>query len=961
MANGDVGTTPGQKASHLRAQARLDGPAGHEVVPVLTGILMSACQLTGAAFGVALVGDSDHGVTDIACAGIPEQNLGDANGAPGWHAFLAALLEAPQPLLLKDVRAHRASYHVPDRHPAMTNLLGAPLHLRDGSSGYLYVANKAEGEEFSPEDERTVLTLAAAAGLAVHAHRLVRNKPRRLRWLDAIAELVHLLHGDVERETGLRSVADLLREAAGADTSVIALIDPGDEEGHVIVDAASGLGAELMSGARLPRTPFLDEAIDTDRPIVSDDVTQDVHLAPPIPWVPSLSVLGPGLFLPLRTPTTSLGAMFVAWRRDSPQVQHVESIATLAIPFARAAALVLQRHDDQQVRIRQQRWMDAGAEITRLLLEEVAPHEVMSTVTRQIRSISGAAYTAIALTDHLGPQRTVIFDVIDGLGLEHAAGVRVPCPNPLAMVIESGQPIIASDISRDARYDPPPAWRDALSDLGLVMFMPLQTRREIQGALIVGWRRGSPEERIARNDAPLVESFADKIALSLQRVRTNEDRDRRQGWLDACGELTRRLAGDADQDATLRRVIRLLRKVSGADFGAIIMLDQTPRDSASLVILEGYGERHYTRHQISHRGLVAAAIESGRIFVSEDFTQEEGYNPPPEMADQLSSVGLGMVIPLVASGEILGALFAGWRRGSPHERPARREVALVETFADQTAIALQRGRVQLEHDRSERWLEATAEMARLLIGEVDRDEAMALVIRQLRGISGADVGGVLLVDPIDPTSMRVVDFRGPGIPPVSPDARSPRIGLVARVIETGQPFVSEDYPHQPGHNPPAEWRDALSKMGLGMIMPLTAGDEVLGVLFAGWLRDSPHAAAAREESTEVQTVADLAALALQRVRAQDDRERVHLLEDRELIAYKLHDAVLQRLFAVGLRLHSASAVSTEPPVQHRLRQAVDDLEATTDRVRSTIEHLSGDGSDPDGTSDTDGRSNGAAG
>jgi signal transduction histidine kinase len=130
-----------------------------------------------------------------------------------------------------------------------------------------------------------------------------------------------------------------------------------------------------------------------------------------------------------------------------------------------------------------------------------------------------------------------------------------------------------------------------------------------------------------------------------------------------------------------------------------------------------------------------------------------------------------------------------------------------------------------------------------------------------------------------------------------------------------------------------------------MVMPLTTGDEVLGVLFAGWRRDSPHAAAAQEETTEVQTVAALAALALQRVRAQDDRERVHLLEDREQIAYKLHDAVLQRLFAVGLRLHSATAVSTEPPVQHRLRQAIDDLEATTDQVRWTIERLSGDGED----------------
>ncbi|MGH3486349.1 MAG: GAF domain-containing protein, partial [Actinopolymorphaceae bacterium] len=585
------------------------------------------------------------------------------------------------------------------------------------------------------------------------------------------------------------------------------------------------------------------------------------------------------------------------------------------------------------------------AETTRRLLDEVEPHEVMSQVTRQIREVSGAAYAAVALTDHVGPQGTVVFDVIDGLGLEHAAGTRVSCPSRLAAVIESGQPVISPDLVRDDSYDPPAEWRDALSVLGLAMFVPLRTRCEIQGALIVGWRRGTPEERAARRVTPLVETFADEVALSLQRVRAKEDRDRRQHWLEACGELTRHLAGADDQEATLRRVIWLLRKVSGADVGAIIMTDPTGGDDASLIILEGYAGRRYSQHRIHQGGLVAGVLESGRVFVSEDFTQEAGYHPPAEMVDQLASVGLGMLIPLIASGRTQGALFAGWRRGSPHERAARRELALVETFADQAAIALQRKRSQVEQDRSDRWLEATADMARLLIGEVDRDDAMALVINQLREISGADFGGVLLVDQSDSTMLRVVDFQGPGIPPVSPDALSPRIGLVARVIATGKRIVSDDYPHLPGHNPPAEWRKALGGMGLGMIMPLVAGDEILGALFAGWRRGSPHQAAAKNESQEVQTIADLAALALQRVRAQDDRERVHLLEDREQIAYNLHDVVLQRLFAVGLRLQGASTVSSEPAVQHRVRQAIDDLDATTDQVRWTIERLSRDGSD----------------
>jgi GAF domain-containing protein len=948
MATGNAGTAPGPKAPHLPAQGRLDGHAEHEVVPVLRGILLAACQLTGASFGVILLGDSPQHVTHVVSAGTHGEDVGGLGEPHEWGAYFAALLEAAQPLLVNDVPAHRAAYSMPPRHPDTMCMLGAPVHLRAGSYGYLYVANTHAGERFAPGDERSVVPLAAAAGLAVDTDRLVGNRPRRRCWLNAITELIHLLHGESGRDAALQAVAALLKEAVGADASVIALVDPIDPERHVMVEAAAGLGAELVTGARLPRSHFLAEVMDNERLIVSDDVGNDVRFTPPVSWVQSFSVLGPGLVLPLTTPAGVLGVMFVSWRRDSPLGADVGSISTLAIPFAQAAGLVLHQHEAYQIRIRQQRWMDAAAGVTRLLLDEVDPHEVMSEVTRQIREVSGAAYAAVALTDHVGPQDTVVFDVIEGLGLEYASGKRFPCPSPLAVVLETGEPIVTPDIVRDQRYDPPPAWREVLSVLGLVMFMPLRTPHEVHGALIVGWRRGSPEERAARTDAPLVETFADEVALSLQRVHAKEDRDRRQGWLDACRELTRRLAGDLEPDALLRRVIWLLRKVSGADFTAIILPDPADGDAMSAMILEAYGEHGYSRHQMSPHGLVAAAIESGRILVSEDFTREEGYDPPPEIADRLSVVGLGVIVPLVASGEVLGALFAGWRRGSPHERAAMREAALVETFADQAAIALQRGRALHGQNRSERWLEATAEMARLLIGEIDRDDAIALVIRELREVSGADFGGVIIIDPTDPSILRVVDFQGPGIPPVSPDARIPRGGLVARVVATGRRIVSHDYPHLTGHDPPAEWRKALSDIDLGMVMPLIAAEgEVMGVLFAAWRRGSPDEPAAQHEAQEVQTFADLAALALQRVRAQDDRERLRLLEDHGQIAHNLHDTVLQRLFAVGLGLHSATAASTEPAVQQRVRQAIDDLEETTDRVRWTIERLSSDTPDDD--------------
>jgi signal transduction histidine kinase len=82
--------------------------------------------------------------------------------------------------------------------------------------------------------------------------------------------------------------------------------------------------------------------------------------------------------------------------------------------------------------------------------------------------------------------------------------------------------------------------------------------------------------------------------------------------------------------------------------------------------------------------------------------------------------------------------------------------------------------------------------------------------------------------------------------------------------------------------------------------------------------------------------AEHAALALQIVRAREDRERLAVLEDRDRIGRELHDVVIQRLFAVGLGLQSVARVAEPPMVASRIEEAVDDLDATIKDIRRSI-------------------------
>ena len=64
-----------------------------------------------------------------------------------------------------------------------------------------------------------------------------------------------------------------------------------------------------------------------------------------------------------------------------------------------------------------------------------------------------------------------------------------------------------------------------------------------------------------------------------------------------------------------------------------------------------------------------------------------------------------------------------------------------------------------------------------------------------------------------------------------------------------------------------------------------------------------------------------------------------LLEERDRIAREMHDNVIQRLFATGLALQSATPLAQHPTVRNRLEEAVEELDAAIKDVRHAIFEL----------------------
>ena len=86
-------------------------------------------------------------------------------------------------------------------------------------------------------------------------------------------------------------------------------------------------------------------------------------------------------------------------------------------------------------------------------------------------------------------------------------------------------------------------------------------------------------------------------------------------------------------------------------------------------------------------------------------------------------------------------------------------------------------------------------------------------------------------------------------------------------------------------------------------------------------------------------LAAAAGLAIENARLNEQSRVSTLLDERERIGRDLHDDVIQRLFATGLSLQAAAQMVKEPIAIERIMRAVDDLDTSIRRVRSTIFEL----------------------
>ena len=239
------------------------------------------------------------------------------------------------------------------------------------------------------------------------------------------------------------------------------------------------------------------------------------------------------------------------------------------------------------------------------------------------------------------------------------------------------------------------------------------------------------------------------------------------------------------------------------------------------------------------------------------------------------------------------------------------------SLTDAGSLADENARLYQEAQRQHRWLQASGEVATSLLSGTEPRQVLAAITAQVHELSGADL--VIVALPEDggrriTIASAVGDGADSVVGLVLPADRS----LAGQVLATGEPVTISDYLADPRSAEAA--RDLMGHIGPKMIFPLGAPGNVLGALSVGRLRGGPPFTAAAADV--IASFAAQAGVALELAARRSDAERLSLYEDRDRIARDLHDLVIQRLYASGMKLQGTMPMIDRPAVEEDRRAHV---------------------------------------
>jgi signal transduction histidine kinase len=227
---------------------------------------------------------------------------------------------------------------------------------------------------------------------------------------------------------------------------------------------------------------------------------------------PMRSFLG----VPVRVRDEVFGNLYLTNKRGGGE--FTEDDEAVLVALGAAAGVAVENARLYEAARRQQRWIQASAEVTTRLLSGSDSGEVLAWITRQALELSEADLAVLALPAEGGRRLTITYAAGDGAAA--ARGLVLQAGQSLSgQVLTTGEPVPSADFATDERVAQ--AARGAMSQIGPAIVFPLGAPGNVRGVLTVGRRHGAPP--FPQAQVRVVGSFAAQAAVALELAASRDD------------------------------------------------------------------------------------------------------------------------------------------------------------------------------------------------------------------------------------------------------------------------------------------------------------------------------------------------------------------------------------------------------------------------------------------------------
>ncbi|MGY1750553.1 SpoIIE family protein phosphatase [Modestobacter sp. SYSU DS0511] len=398
----------------------------------------------------------------------------------------------------------------------------------------------------------------------------------------------------------------------------------------------------------------------------------------------------------------------------------------------------------------------AIAEVAVELANVAGMTDLAEVALRGCRAVLGASGTALAVFDPASGE--LLLHLTRGLidAVESGADVELPPGGvPLALddelptqyVARHGEPVLLADRAAAVARFPRMAEIGDLVGVGAVAALPLRVEGRLQGSFVVVWPGG---RAFSGDDVAMLEALTAQIGLTVSRLHADAQRDAAVAALTMANtrlqllaEVGRVLAGTLDIDQQLDRLAELVVPALG-DWCWVVVTDEQGRMRRVASAHSDRGRREelerYVRAMVTEMSDDAAArvvARTGRPVVLSQLDQAYLERALPDSGARALLAALapraGVVVPLVARGETLGAL--GIYTGAEREVRTEAELDTAVEVGRRAGAALQQARLFGQ----QRQLAET--LQRSMLTAPPAPDHCEIVVRYVPAAAGAEIGG----------------------------------------------------------------------------------------------------------------------------------------------------------------------------------------------------------------------------